>query len=99
MGLDIVVYAKGGNKFIFEMPEKVHQEIFRNGGAVFLLSRKLKDYYLADVKLSPFEFYEWIGELDSMLEQMSPESQIILKDLICNLKSVGDIEKAHIAGD
>ncbi|WP_440030014.1 hypothetical protein [Chromobacterium amazonense] len=99
MGLDVVVYAKDGNKFIFEMPEKIHQEIFRNGGNALFLSRKLNDYYLANVILNPYEYHEWLEELKYVIEKFSPDSRLALKSLIDNLKSVGPIEKAHIAGD
>ncbi|WP_158300772.1 hypothetical protein [Chromobacterium sp. ATCC 53434] len=99
MGLDIVVYQKGGSKFFCEIPESIHREMFGNGANSFPLTSMLHDYYRANVYLSGSEFSAWVDELDSIACKLSPCMKEALDDLVKKLKTCRNVEKVHVAGD
>lgn len=94
MGLDIVIFNKGGKKDFTEIKENLHYWIF-NESIVNINSykelTKIKDYYLTDVIFSGTELKDFINELKSI---QHPDINKIIEKI-----EQDSVEKIRIAGD
>ena len=101
MGIDIVLYDKEGQEIGHtEIESEFHDALFirnNNWGSYHNL-RKLRDFYLTDVKYNRKEVEKLIEDFKNVRMFMPKEYQNQVDDLILKLKMPG-VETIRCAGD
>ncbi|MBD1373688.1 hypothetical protein IC620_15180 [Hazenella sp. IB182357] len=101
MGLDIVLYDINQNRMgVFEISEELHSAIFSPliNWSSYLTLRKLKDYYLTNVRFDKREIKQLVVEVNIIAKRIDNQFEreiIYVVDRISN----SIVYHIHIAGD